>query len=395
MAEDMSERIRQPISTRELERRWSAARKAMAGQGIDCLVMQGSNSYLGMYVRWFIDIEVENGYPWTVIFPIDDEMTTISHGSPVEPAGPPPFAARGIKTKLGLPYFLSANYTNTMDAEEVARELKARRAKKVGIVGKAFFSAASYEQLVASLPGVEIVDATDMIDRIQVIKSDEEIELIKKTAELQDDAWAHILNYVRPGMKEYEVRAELQKFCVERGSEAQWLMLGSAPAGQAARQKPSFFQNRTLRPGDQLTILIEVNGAGGYYTEIARTLCLGSVPDELAQGWAVAVEAQKLTAQKMVPGARPADLLAANNDFMVSRGYSAEHRIYAHGQGYNLVERPLIREDEPIILAAGMNIAVHPMAITERVYANCCDNYIITEQGAERIHKTPLEVFVV
>jgi Xaa-Pro aminopeptidase len=395
MTEDMSERIRQPISTRELERRWSEARKAMASRGIDCLVMQGSNSYLGMYVRWFTDVWVENGYPWTVVFPAEGEMTAISHGSPSSPGGPPAFAARGIKTRIGLPYFLSANYTNTMDAEAAAEDLRARKAKRVGIVGKAFFSAASYECLVANLSGVEILDFTDEIDRIQVVKSDEEIALIKQTAKLQDDAWSHILGFVRPGMKEYEVRAELQRFCVMRGSEEQWLMLGSAPAGQAANQKPSFFQNRTLREGDQLTILIEVNGPGGYYTEIARTVCLGSVPEELARAWEVAVEAQKLTAQRLVPGARPGDLLKANNEFMVSRGYSAEHRIYAHGQGYNLVERPLIREDEPMLLTAGMNIAVHPMAINEKAFANCCDNYIITERGAERIHTTPLEVFSV
>jgi len=395
MSEPINELIRQPISTKELERRWSEARKAMAMEDVDFLVMQGSNSYLGMYIRWFIDIEVENGYPWTVIFPADDEMIAISHGSPVAPGGPPPAAARGIKSRIGLPYFLSAHYTNTMDAEVVVRELRARNAKRVGIVGKAFFSAASYEYMVANLQGVELVDFTDAIDRIQVIKSEEEIALIKQTARLQDEAWSHILGYVRPGLKEYEVRAELQRFCVERGSEAQWLMLGSAPAGQAAHQKPSFFQNRTLRSGDQLTILIEVNGPGGYYTEIARTVCLGPVPDELARVWEVAVEAQKITASRLLPGANPADLLRANNDFMVSRGYPAEHRIYAHGQGYNLVERPLIREDEPMLLAAGMNIAVHPMAISDKAFANCCDNYIITENGAERIHQTPLEVFSV
>ena len=40
------ENVRQPISTAELERRWAETRKAMAKQGIDCLVMQNSNQYL-------------------------------------------------------------------------------------------------------------------------------------------------------------------------------------------------------------------------------------------------------------------------------------------------------------------------------------------------------------
>ncbi len=393
--EDISERIRQPISTHELERRWAEARKAMAAEGIDCLVMQTSNSYLGMYTRWFIDIQPENGYPWTVIFDAKEEMTTISHGSRTAPAGPPDWAARGISHRIGLPYFLSCNYTNTYDAEAVVADLKARKAKKVGMVGRAFMSVPFYEYIVANLEGVEIVDATEMIDRIKVVKSAEEIELIKKTARMQDEAWSYILGVIRPGMKEYQLRAELQRFVVEAGSEEQWLMIGSAPVETAPNQKPSFFQNRTLRSGDQIAILNEANGPGGYYTELARPICLGSVPDELAEAWEAAVEAQKLTAQRLVLGAKPAEILRAHNDFMMSRGYPAETRIYAHGQGYDLVERPLIREDEPMTLTANMNITIHPFAVNDRVFANCCDNYIITEHGAERIHKTAQQVFVI
>ena len=48
----MDERLLNPISTRELERRWAAVRKAMAERKIDVLVMQNSNDWLGGYVRW-------------------------------------------------------------------------------------------------------------------------------------------------------------------------------------------------------------------------------------------------------------------------------------------------------------------------------------------------------
>ncbi len=54
------------------------------------------------------------------------------------------------------------------------------------------------------------------------------------------------------------------------------------------------------------------------------------------------------------------DVAAAHDEFMTARGYGKEKRLYAHGQGYDLVERPLIREDETMALAAGMNLAVHP-----------------------------------
>ena len=55
----MDERLLNPISTRELERRWSAVRTAMAERGIDALVMQNNNDWLGGYVRWFTDTPPE------------------------------------------------------------------------------------------------------------------------------------------------------------------------------------------------------------------------------------------------------------------------------------------------------------------------------------------------
>ncbi len=99
------ENVRQPISTAELERRWAATRKAMKKQGLDCLIMQNSNQYLGGYVRWFTDVPAKEGYPVTVIFPVDDEMTMITSGGDPLPPGPPEWAVRGVKERIGRPYF--------------------------------------------------------------------------------------------------------------------------------------------------------------------------------------------------------------------------------------------------------------------------------------------------
>ncbi len=66
----MDERILNPISTRELERRWAAARKSMAERKIDALVMQNNNDFVGGYVRWFSDTPLTDGYiPRSVILP--------------------------------------------------------------------------------------------------------------------------------------------------------------------------------------------------------------------------------------------------------------------------------------------------------------------------------------
>jgi Xaa-Pro aminopeptidase len=96
------------------------------------------------------------------------------------------------------------------------------------------------------------------------------------------------------------------------------------------------------------------------------------------------------------PGVRPREIFEANNDFLQKRGYAAERRLHAHGQGYDLVERPLIRDDEPMKLEAGMNLTIHPGATNSSVWGAVCDNYIVTENGVSAcLHTTPKEIIIV
>src|SRR5687768_5785051 len=76
------ERLCNPISTAELERRWKAVRDVMPEQKLDALIVQGANNMCGTggYFRWFTGVSMATSYPATVIFPKDDLMTLVSHG---------------------------------------------------------------------------------------------------------------------------------------------------------------------------------------------------------------------------------------------------------------------------------------------------------------------------
>ena len=76
------ERLCNPISTAELERRWAAVRDAMPEQKLDALIVQGANNLAGTggYFRWFTGVSMATSYPATVIFPRDGLMTLVSHG---------------------------------------------------------------------------------------------------------------------------------------------------------------------------------------------------------------------------------------------------------------------------------------------------------------------------
>lgn len=394
--EDMKERITTSISTAELERRWRAAREVMRERGIDVLLMRNDEEFLGSYVKWFTDIPARHSYPYTVIFPIDEEMTTIACGPPPPgEASPPRWAVRGVKNRLSAPYFPSLHYTHTYDAEVAAGVLRQRKGATVGLVGKSFIPMNFFDHLRNALSGTTFVDATEEIDRIKVIKSPEEMDLIRATAEMQDRAMQHVGQAIRPGLKEFEILAEANFFLTKEGSERGLVLVSSAKPVSTVRYQGRHFQNRTIREGDRVAVLLEVNGPGGFYTELGRMFCLAKPPQELQDAFATAKEAQDISLSMLKPGADPKEIWEANNAFLQKRGFSPERRLYAHGQGYDLVERPAIRYDEPMKIRANMNITVHPFAVSGRIWATLCDNFLVTETGKPlRIHKTPREIIV-
>jgi Xaa-Pro aminopeptidase len=381
--EDPKDRLVTSISIQELERRWKAV-----------LVLRGDEEYFGGYVKWFTDVPARHSYPFTVIFPVDDEMTTITSSPPAEP-GPKAWALRGVKTRFGAPYYPSLNYTENYDAELAAGVLAEKKNAVIGIVGKAFFPVPFYEYLTRHLPGATFLDLTDAIDRLKVIKSSEEIALIRQTAALQDQAMAHVKGCLKPGIREIDIFAEGHYVCTKLGCERLQLMTSSYPPGEPAGFNQRHFMNRVLREGDHVVVLIEGNGPGGYYTEIARPFHLGEPSQETKDAFAVVLEAEALNLSMMKPGADPKDIWEAHNAFLVSQGYAPEGRLYAHGEGYDLVEKPAIRYDEPMLLAAGMNLALHPVGKTKNVWTTCCGNYLIENGGAsECLHRTPKEIII-
>jgi Xaa-Pro aminopeptidase len=393
-----SERITTAISDRELARRWQAARTEMRARNIDALVMQNANDWLGGYVKWFTDIPATNGYPKTVIFHAADPMTLIEMGGfgvVRKLKGTDP-VHRGIDEAIGSPSFLAVNYTDNYHADCAVPVLKTRGHRTIGLVGPGSMPHAFITRLKDGLADVNFVDATDFIDRLKAIKSDEEIGLIRRCAEMQDAVFAKIASKIKPGMRDIDVTALAQYEGQVLGSEQGIFLGSSAPVGQAARFAPRHFQGRTLKEGDHLVLLIENNGPGGYFAEVARTLVLGKASNELIDGFEAMKEAQDYTLSLMKPGASCRDIAIAHDTYMKQRGLPPELRLYAHGQGYDMVERPMLRADETMPLEAGMNFAVHPGYETPTIWSTICDNYMIEATGvSDCLHKTEKKIFEV
>jgi Xaa-Pro aminopeptidase len=322
------------ISTHELERRWALVRERMTESKVDYLLMRSDEEYLGGYIKWITDMSTRNSYPMTVIFPREDEMTLIGNGPfpPGEPF-PPKWALRGVRQRLNAPFFPTAHYTSIYEAQYAVDVLQEKKDAVIGLVGKSSIPVNFYEYLVKYLPVATFVDMTEPIDQLKAIRSAEEIELIKATAALQDEVVEDLRGKIQPGMREFEVFAEAERAATIRGSERALILVGSAPQGVPAPFKSRRFLSRVIEEGDQVSVLIEVSGPGGLYTEIARFFSLGSPSQELTDALSDAVEAQQHTLKMLKPGAKPADIFEANNAFLRSKGYPPELRLHAHGQG--------------------------------------------------------------
>jgi Xaa-Pro aminopeptidase len=382
-------------STAELERRWSLTRAAMNELGVQALVMQGRDDWLGGYVRWFTDIWAVNAYPRTVIFYAYRPMCIVEMGAAGdvrECHGSDP-VHRGVEKIIHTPSFFSVGYTPRNDALLVAEELRSSGVTHVGLLTPDSLPA-SLVRAVEGLSHLTVSDQTDMVDNIKAVKSAEEQSQIRAACHLQDQVFSAVCNFITPGLRDIDIINFAQAEAHRRGSDNGLFIGSSAPLGVAARFKSRQQQGRTLNAGEHFSLLVEVNGPGGMYAEVARTLVLGKATQKLRDQFAMMKAAQDHTLSLIHPGASPAEIAAAHDTWMNQHGLPAERRLYAHGQGYDLVERPLIRADETMTLATGMNLAVHPGYDDGTVFAVICDNYLVTEMGvSDCLHRTPKQVF--
>ena len=391
-----SERLNTPISTAELERRWKLVREAMAREKLDVLLMQNNNDHMGGYVRWFTDIPATNGYPNTVVFPRDDEMTVVCQG----PFGgnETPSAAdgiwRGVKQVLTTPSYASAHYTATYDPELACKGLEPFADATIGFVGDYQMSYALSTYVRRKFSKARHVDATEMVDRIKVFKSPEEMALIQRAAAMQDGAMRAAFAAIKPGMRDTEVAAVAQAYSQCHGSENGIYLCASMPLGQPSRFGNRHMQNRTIQKGDQFVLLVEDSGPGGMYTELGRSCVVGAkVPQAMKDELAFCIESRQVTLDLLKPGTPSKAVWDGFNAFMRKNGRPMESRLYCHGQGYDLVERPLVRNDEPMTIEKDMNIVVHPTYIHAGYLNWLCDNYLIGDNGpGERLHKFPEEI---
>lgn len=392
-----NDRVRNPIPRSELERRWRLVRMEMKLGGVDALIVQGANNLAGTagHYRWLSGNSAAGSYPQTLIIPRDDLFTLVTHGDAggfsALADGDPAFP--GVNRKLTAPNFPGCHYCGTYDAKLAAEEIRQRGYRKLGVVSPNTMSAGFKAVLLEELGHPSLVDLTPQIDVHKAAKSEVEIELIRRAASMQDSILDTIKDHIKPGMRDYEVMAYGHYLGQLGGSETGYMLGSSARPGEATSIRRANEHGRQMNEGDVLYFQCENTGPGGYFVHAGRYYVLGKASQELQDAYGAMVEAQDFTVSLLQPGRSCSEIFAEYNAYMESRGFAPERRLHCHGQGYDNVEPPLLREDETMDLSANMNFGIHPALVRKNLFVLACDNYLIrADGGVERLHSFPREI---
>ncbi len=388
-----NDRVFSRLAPSEYQRRWDALRGLMGQLDIPAVLVLSWDDSLNGYVRWLTDRPTAHSYNSIALFRADAPMVMVEHGGMggwTKVEGQPDYL--GVSEVYTTAAFKSIRYTAEYEADIVCKLITDWGYKRLGIAG-AKGMPHGFMSRIEKL-GCELVDVTDAIDEMKALKSPYELEQVRAIAAMQDEVFVQMIERMEPGMRDQDIMAIAQYESRLRGSEQGVYMFGSAPGNQPAPIRTPHNQARRMEKGDHISILIETNGPTGFYTELGRTIVMGKASQQLIDAVALACEAQAEIAQSLVAGATCGDIAELHNQFLEAHGLPKETRLFSHGQGYDLVERPLIRGDEPMKLRAGMNIVVHPSFVMGPAFGYICDNFIVQESGgAQRIHKTEQKIF--
>ncbi len=256
------------------------------------------------------------------------------------------------------------------------------------------------EKLKAALPKVEFVDISAACMQMRMIKSAEEIALIKHGAQVCDIGGAALVAAVQEGVPEYEVAlAATQAMVREIGrrfphSELMdtWTWFQSGINTDGAHNPVTA---RKVQKGDILSLNC-FSMIAGYYTALERTLFYGEPDTASRRLWEINVEVHEAGLKLLKPGMRCGDIAAELNKIYTAYGL-LEHRTFGYGHSFGVLSHYYgreagleLREDINTVLAPGMVVSMEPMIMLPEGMPGAGgyrehDIVVITEHGADNI----------
>lgn len=210
---------------------------------------------------------------------------------------------------------------------------------------------------IAAQTGAIFVNGTKAMDEARILKSQDELNLLRKAAHIADQAFLAVLPFIHPGMTEGEIRSFLfEQMCASGGTTC-WGIVASGPNAGF----PHYYGSQRKIKEKDVVLLDFGCSYHGLFSDISRTVFIGDATLEERQIYKVVQSAQGAAEAAVAVGAYIPDVDAAARDIICGAGYGSRffNRL-GHGIGYLLHEEPYIQKDNRRTLKPGMVFSIEP-----------------------------------
>ena len=288
----------------------------------------------------------------------------------------------------------------TDDLKSILNELNLK-GKKLGIEYEAYgLTGRNALRLNKSLENYcSLEDKSDLITKLRVVKSKEEIVYVKKAAELADKALDEVWKHAKAGVSESKILAEMNKVIFEGGGDypANEFIIGSGKNALLCRYQA---EKQILNKQDQLTI----EWAGTYrhyHSAMFRTIPIGKVNEKQKKMYEACFEALNACQNKLKHGNRVGDVFDIHAKTLDKFGYK-NSRMNACGYSLgalfapNWMDWPMLYTGNPYIIQPGNIFFMHMILMDSenQLAMNLGETYLVTDKGNERLGKQKLDLVI-
>jgi Xaa-Pro aminopeptidase len=248
----------------------------------------------------------------------------------------------------------------------------------------------------AALPGVELVDASELLEEQRAVKTADELAGVRRAVAVADLGCAAFRAALRPGARECDLVAAVEAAIVSQGTGYQgasrargWATVLSGPGSDVAGQPFQVSTTRAIAEGE--TAILELGVVvDGYWADLTRTCAVGQPTERQRAIHATVLAAHDAAIAALRPGVTGAAADHAARAVITAAGYGDYfHHQTGHGLGFRYHEsRPLLHPAYTGTLAAGMVVTVEPgIYLPGEFGLRIEDDVLITADGAESLSR--------
>lgn len=220
-------------------------------------------------------------------------------------------------------------------------------------------SVAEYDRLKSVASGVDFVPSAAKIRSMRMVKTDEELNRIRNAEELGCKAFEHILEYIKPGVKERDIALEIEYFMKKHGASG--LSFDTIAISGARTSLPHGVPtDKMIEKGDFVTLDFGCV-LDGYCSDMTRTVVVGKASQKQKKVYETVKTAQQIGLDSIREGTKCSDCDKLARDYIASCGYGQYFRhSLGHGVGLLVHELPNLSPKSEFVLEGNMVVSCEP-----------------------------------